>query len=321
MTVSLRSRPRLREAALALGGAMALLATALTATATAGTPTPSTGSAAPAEYQIGTFNMAGGNAEHGPKGDEAPEAVARSVRKRMPAVVAIQEGCGDWSIALWNKLREQQYDVILDPVLQRADGPNAECGHMNSLGFGNSLLLRKDLGFDTSTYRGHELTRNTGRGRETEQLGKEQREMLCVTAPTRRLVACSVHLTHNDRKLRIAEAVEARRILEQEYAGYTKLVGGDLNDDPLSATADQFYHSGYGFGARGELKETDSPCGNEITPVFSYYALPCRMGEPTHNSGGKIDHLFVSPWVEVKWSDATSASHSDHVPLWAGVVF
>ncbi|WP_405676649.1 endonuclease/exonuclease/phosphatase family protein [Streptomyces sp. NBC_01511] len=308
---------------LALAGAIALLATALvTTSAAADSPNsspaaPAASAPAPAQYQIGTFNMAGGNAEHGTKGDEAPEALARSVRDRMPAVVAIQEGCGDWTLALWNKLREQQYDVLLNPVLQRAGGPNAECYHPNSFGFGNGLIMRKDIGFDPNTYRAHELTKNAAVDPARKD-HKEQREMLCVTAPARNLVACSVHLTHDDRQLRIAEAAEARRILAVEYAGHTKLVGGDLNDDPLSAAADQFYDSGYGFGARGELKEADSICGNKITPVANIYWTPCRLGEGTHGTG-KIDYLFVSPRVHVRWADATSANHSDHVPLWAEV--
>ncbi|WP_405796957.1 endonuclease/exonuclease/phosphatase family protein [Streptomyces sp. NBC_01506] len=313
---------------LALTGAPALLAAALAAAlvttpataAPAPTPTAAPTPApapAPAQYQIGTFNMAGGNAEHGTKGDEAPEALARSVRDRMPAVVAVQEGCGDWSFALWNKLREQQYDVLLNPVLQRAGGPNAECLHPNSFGFGNGLIMRKDIGFDPNSYRAHELTKNAAVDPARKD-HKEQREMLCVTAPARQLVACSVHLTHDDRELRIAEAEEARRVLAVEYAGYTKLVGGDLNDDPMSAATDRFYDSGYGFGARGEFKEADSLCGNKITPVANIYGTPCRLGGRTHGSG-KIDYLFVSPHVPVRWAQATSANHSDHVPLWAEV--
>lgn len=303
---------------LAFAGALALLATALvTVPATADGPAEVAQVAEVAPYQIGTFNMAGGNAEHGTKGDEAPEALARSVRDRMPAVVAFQEGCGDWTFALGNKLREQQYDVIMSPVLQRAGGPNAECRHANSFGFGNGLIMRKDIGFDPNTYREHELTRNAAVDPARKD-HKEQREMLCVTAPARQLVACSVHLTHDDRGLRIAEAAEARRVLAVEYAGYTQLVGGDLNDDPMSAVADQFYDAGYGFGARGGLKETDSICGNEITVLSNLFRAPCRLGERTHGSG-KIDYLFVSPHIQVRWADATSANHSDHVPLWAEV--
>ncbi|MGW8454745.1 endonuclease/exonuclease/phosphatase family protein [Streptomyces niveus] len=310
---------------LAFAGALALLASALvtvpaSADGRAEVAAPAQtapAQAAPAQYQIGTFNMAGGNAEHGTKGDEAPEALARSVRDRMPAVVAFQEGCGDWTFALGNKLGAQGYDVFMSPVLQRAGGPDAECRHPNSSGFGNGLITRKDIGFDPDTYREHELTRNAAVDPARKDL-KEQREMLCVSAPARQLVACSVHLTHDDRTLRIAEAAEARRVLAFEYAGYTQLVGGDLNDDPLSAVADQFYDSGYGFGARGGLKESDSICGNEITPLSNIYRAPCRLGERTHGSG-KIDYLFVSPQVHVRWADATSANHSDHVPLWAEV--
>jgi len=39
---------------------------------------------------------------------------------------------------------------------------------------------------------------------------------------------------------RRSEAARASEILAATYAGYTKFVGGDLNDDPLSGTADKF---------------------------------------------------------------------------------
>ncbi|MDI3403248.1 endonuclease/exonuclease/phosphatase family protein [Streptomyces cavernicola] len=320
---------------------------------------------AASEYQIGTFNMAGGNAEHGVKGVEAPEALVRSVQERRPAFVAVQEGCEDWSNTLRDRL-SGEYAVYFDAV-RRGDLSGATCRH-GDVPFGNAVIVRKDVfaaagsrapsalsphalspsapspsalspslasSVLSPTVRSHELTgdvidrfRAAGdHERATEYATKERREMLCVRSETRRLVACSAHLTHDDRDLRIAEASRAREILRDEYPGYTKLLGGDFNDDPLSATADHFYAPGYQRDAEGEFKEANSPCGNEIRetklvrgpagwPTSTY----CRSGEATHNSGMKMDALYVPPSVEVRWSDATQALHSDHVPLWAGVM-
>src|SRR5688572_22285859 len=58
------------------------------------------------EVQIGTFNMAGGNEMHGPKGDEAPDALVASVQDRQPAFVALQEACRDWTERLDSELAD-----------------------------------------------------------------------------------------------------------------------------------------------------------------------------------------------------------------------
>lgn len=112
------------------------------------------------------------------------------------------------------------------------------------------------------------------------------------------------------------EAGEARTAIAASYRGYTAFVGGDFNDDPLSAVADNFYHPDYRRGARGGFKEVDSPCGK--TMAMRHSILYCRSGEKTIGSG-KIDYLFVRPSVHVNWADVTNAKHSDHRILWAGV--
>ncbi|MDW6059708.1 hypothetical protein SAZ11_19050 [Streptomyces sp. FXJ1.4098] len=293
----------------------------------------------PAEYQIGTFNMAGANDEHGVKGVEAPEALVRSIQERRPAFVALQEDCADWSATLHDRLagangQDGEYAVFFDEIKSGDQITDATCKH-GEVAQGNGLVVRKDVfGGAPDQPVAYSLTgeviKDVAMGdpqRAQKYAGKERREMLCVRSDARGLVACTVHLTHDDRDLRIAEASKAREFLQRDYPGYTKLLGGDFNDDPLSAAADHFYAPGYGRGAEGELKEVDSPCGNEIEestlapgpvgwPTFTY----CRSGEGTHNSGMKMDALYVSPTVEVTWSDATKALHSDHVPLWAGVI-
>jgi endonuclease/exonuclease/phosphatase family metal-dependent hydrolase len=261
-----------------------------------------------ADYQIGTFNMAGGNADHGWKGNEAPDALVRSIQDRRPAFVTLQEACADWTERLDSQLAD--YAAVFDPV-RTGGGAVARCEHPSD--FGNALVYRNDLGVSGAAV-GHALGSPAGR---------EQREMLCVRSEARRIVVCSAHLTHNSEPARLTEARNARAILASAYAGYTTFLGGDLNDQPLTDTPGTFYHSGYGFGASGALKEVDSPCGNEIKERQNFFT-PCRSGEGTHGGGPlrrKIDYLFVSPSVHVSWGDATSALHSDHVPLWAGVRF
>ncbi|MFF9900153.1 endonuclease/exonuclease/phosphatase family protein [Streptomyces longispororuber] len=284
-------------------------------------PPASAGEAEPrvrADYTIGQFNMAGGHKEHGPKGNEAPDALVRSVQDRQPVFVALQEACRDWNDRLVERLAPA-YDIVFDPVTL-GDGRTATCWPPHTAEFGNALLFRKDFGFDTATKVAHALQ---------SPAGYEQREMVCVRAESRKVVACSTHLTVGDDSkslnARRHEASVARQILATTYAGYTKFLGGDLNDDPLSGALDNFYDPGYQRGARGEFKEVDSPCGNEIKVGHLIPSLPptwiwCRSGESTHGAG-KLDYLLVPPSTHVDWADATHATHSDHDPLWAGVVF
>ncbi|MGY0062235.1 endonuclease/exonuclease/phosphatase family protein [Streptomyces sp. LZ34] len=344
MTIRMRARRALALTAVLLSWAMATPAS--TALAQDLDPPAAT---VRTEYQIGTFNMAGGNDEHGVKGVEAPEALVRSVQERRPAFVAVQEGCADWSATLRDRLgggpgQNGEYAVFFDAVKRGDPDPyrpadqlaDATCKH-GSVPFGNGLVIRKDVfgvapdqpveSYPLTRYVIDDQLRLGDVEKAREYAEKERREMLCVRSEAKRLVACSVHLTYDDRDLRIAEASKAREVLRDAYLGYTKFLGGDFNDDPLSAAADHFYAPGYQRGAEGEFKEVDSPCGNDIKesteapgpagwPAFTY----CRSGESTHNSGMKMDALYVPPTVEVTWADATKALHSDHVPLWAGVL-
>lgn len=292
-----------------------------------GVTVASAGSAqAATDYEVGTFNMAGGHKEHGPKGYEAPDALVRSVESREPAFIALQEACRDWTDRLDSEL--SAYTVKFDPVLSSkktekpGSGLTEKCGHPSD--FGNAILYRDDFGIDSENPQGHDLE---------SPADEEQREMLCVQSKAKKVVVCSIHLTGgeggDDVGARRAEAGKAKSILAKEYAGYTQFVGGDLNDEPLSAVTDNFYHRDYGSGADGELKEVDSPCQNDMKPSLSAGLFSCRSGETTSDDwpfgedrpagGRKIDFIFVSPSVKVRWGDTTTAKHSDHDPLWAGV--
>ncbi|PKV83053.1 endonuclease/exonuclease/phosphatase family protein [Streptomyces sp. TLI_146] len=247
---------RLRHrAALALSGLLLGTGLAWPQVAAAGAARP----AATAEI-IGQFNMAGGNSEHGGTGDEAADALVRSVKDRRPAFMTLQETCADWVARLKSQLAD--YSVAFHPVQQRAGGPNSTCVHPSD--FGNGVLVRNDLGFADPDHPDiHPLQ---------SPPDFEQREMQCLRSPSRALAVCTAHLTvGNDGKhlrARRHEASVAQGILATEYAGYTHFLGGDLNDDPLSGATDNFYALGYGRGAHGEFKEVGSPCRNDIKPGF-----------------------------------------------------
>jgi endonuclease/exonuclease/phosphatase family metal-dependent hydrolase len=296
-------------------------------------PTPGRRAGDPGPLTVATYNMAGGHPYFSWR-RQAPEALARTIDERGDAIafIGIQEACRDWSADLDRRL--PHHSVRFDPV--RTDN-RTDIRCRNPI-FGNALLFRDDLGVDSAPV-GHSLG---------SPAGTEQREMLCVRSRARRLVLCTAHLTHDNEAVRRAEATTAHRILTTEYAGYTKIVGADLNDAPRSAALDGFYHPAYKGGARGGYKEAGSPCGNAMRErVGSSPDAPyCRAGAPTFGSGArrvKIDYVFVSPEVVVHRSgigptwpargsgagssrpatggppEARLDAYSDHRPLWAEI--
>jgi endonuclease/exonuclease/phosphatase family metal-dependent hydrolase len=273
-------------------------------------------SASKSKYTIGQFNMAGGDQiQTGDlPGNEAPDALLRSIRISRPAFITLQEACQDWSEYMDAQLPD--YTVVFHPVVL-GDGQDAQCRHSPKSNFGNAIVYRDDFGIDTPP-----VSYSLG-----SPAGMEQREMLCVKSLARKIAICTVHL------INVAEAARAREILALEYADYTKFVGGDLQNNPLSDVAGNFYHSDYGHGAVGEFKEVDSPCRNKIAdqlttlsfdPVSGlspHVNVECRDGEATlgTTTREKVDFLFVSPSVIVRNAKATRATYSDHDSLWAWV--
>jgi endonuclease/exonuclease/phosphatase family metal-dependent hydrolase len=270
-----------------------------------------------AELVVGQFNMAGGTDEFGTKGNVTPDALVPVVRDRKPAFVTLQETCRDWNARLRSQL--PGYTVLFGPVDNLAIDPGSQARCFHPSDFGNTIIFRNDLGFEKKTAESHNLG---------STLGDEYREMICVRSESRKLVACSAHLTPGEGKLwesRKKEAAEAQRILTSRYKHYTVILGGDINDHPLSGVLGGFYDRDYRHGADGRFKEAGSPCGDTMKPEQRTESLPrnrytpCRSGEPTH-SKGKIDYLFVSPSVKVKSSSVSYAERSDHKQLWARVV-
>lgn len=277
---------------------------------------PGKPAAASGEYVIGQFNMAGGTTEHGAKRNGPPDAFAEDVKNRRPAFVAMQETCRDWDERLEDRL--PGYTVLFSPVrnLERNPGTPARCHHPTD--FGNTIVFRDGLGFDKDETDVHRLGSTDG---------DEYREMVCVRAERRKFVVCSAHLTPGGGKYlasRQREVATVRRVLTTRYAHYTVLLGGDINDVPLSRVLGRLYDRNYGHGASGAFKEASSPCGDAMKPERRASGLPraryapCRSGQPTH-SKGKLDYLFVSPSVRVESSGLSYSEHSDHKQLWARV--
>jgi endonuclease/exonuclease/phosphatase family metal-dependent hydrolase len=287
------------------------------------------------QYQIGTFNMAGGHSlgdqpGHGIKGDEAPAALVASVEDRQPAFMMLQEACRDWIDRVDGALAD--YTAAFEPA-PRADGSveSAQCKHPTD--FGTAILYRNDFGVDQLP--------------AAYDLGLP--EMKCVAASARMVVICTAHFTAGDSDQQVAaRTAESGLVIEalaRDYAGHTVFLGGDFNAEPQDDVNDLFYHVDYGGGATGQFKEVDSPCGNDIAETTTAYigenpvAVSCRDGESTHDDvwikrdwvpdveieegplNNKIDYLFVSPSVQVLSADATFGIHSDHDPLWADVAF
>jgi endonuclease/exonuclease/phosphatase family metal-dependent hydrolase len=267
-------------------------------------------------YVIGQFNMAGGTTEHGAEENAPADALAEDVKDREPAFVSMQETCRDWDERLEDRL--PGYTVLFSPVrnLARNPGSPARCHHPTD--FGNTIVFRDGLGFEKDDTDVHQLGSTDG---------DEYREMVCVRSEERRLVACSAHLTPGEGKYlasREREVATVQRVLTSRYENYTVLLGGDINDLPLSGVLDRLYHRDYGHGARGAFKAAGSPCRDAMKPERRASELPraryapCRSGQPTH-SKGRLDYLFVSPSVRVQSSTLSYSEHSDHKQLWARV--
>ncbi|MFD3487254.1 endonuclease/exonuclease/phosphatase family protein [Streptomyces sp. NPDC058665] len=285
------------------------------------------GEVAKSTYVVGQFNMAGGHATWSKKAG-GPAAFVASVRTRKPAFVTIQESCDDWNrlvetgldLARAKDSAVPEYDIAFRQVRHEDEpGGAARCKHpedpQGRAAFGTAILYRTDLGFDQGPAAPHDL--------ETPE-GGEHRQMQCVTSQRINTVVCTAHLTKDggdaEQVARRHEASVAKGILRDSYGAYTRFVGLDMNDDPMSGTADHFYHPDYGNGAQGELKELFSHCGNDIRERPFPAAEPCRGGERTHDSLQKIDYIFASPHVEHVGHDVNDA-HSDHRVLWATVRF
>jgi endonuclease/exonuclease/phosphatase family metal-dependent hydrolase len=300
-----------RSTSAALLACLAILTTSASSVRTDGGP-----AGRAAGFVIATFNMGGGHPAYSHHA-AAPDALAARIdgleRRRGPVVfVALQEACRDWVERLDRLL--PGHVARFDPVstTYRAD---IRC--RNPI-FGNAVLYRTGLGIDASAAAGHRLD---------SPPPLEQREMLCVRSRARRLALCTTHLSYNSVAIRRIETATARHILDTVYAGHTKIIGGDLNDEPRSSAFDPFYRSAYGRASRGEFTEAGGRCGDDVreravpdsddeAPSGSF----CRSGPPTYGSGAdakKLDYLFVGAGLRIRGSGTAGTPHSDHRLLWA----
>ncbi len=326
----MRSRPlivALLTAAACLVGASAATAAPPSAPPPAVAPASSSASqppvraASPTDPIIGQFNMAGGHAKHGVKGNEVADALAGDINSRAPrlAFLTINEGCLDWLERVEAQLPDT-YTLRFDPI-RSGSGAVANCKHESP--FGNAIIYRQSVLPDPQPV-AHDLR---------AQEGAEKREMLCLRSAARMLVVCTAHLVASAENVeqRKREAAEVKRVLATDYAGYSVFLGGDLNDVPASAALSNLYHRNYGaapsHAAHGAFKEAFSPCGNEmkVETTLPDGSVPyCRGGRPTHQGLGpiefnKYDYMFVPPAATVYYTEQIRSPHSDHDQMWATV--
>lgn len=291
------------------------------------------------DQTVGTFNMAGSaknDAEDGRATDDdtVVDAIVRSVEDREPTFLALQEVCSNQAYALASELDD--YEVHFEPIQKmKADGTLEfqQCSGNGAL-YGNAVLYRSDFADDifpipyqggggTQGGAGYDLGTPDLTDEDGEPRGHEKRGMACVASTQKNVVFCSAHLTSDDGAATEAETQRINEILEEEYPGYTALVGGDFNSKPSDESMGNMYDEEYGNGASGNLKEVDSV--DEGTVFGADY---CRGGESTHGDNywvystrKKIDYIFVSKDVEIHDADATHSDDSDHDPLWSDVTF
>ncbi|MGK5441559.1 GDSL-type esterase/lipase family protein [Micromonospora sp. URMC 105] len=257
--------------------------------------------------------MAGGHPQHGVKGDEVADALAQDINRRVPQLgfLTINEGCLDWLERIEAQLPDT-YTVRFDPI-RNGSGQVANCKHESP--FGNAIIYNTGVLVNPQPV-AHDLGALEG---------AEKREMLCLRSVARMLVVCTAHLVASGENVeqRRREAAEVKRVLATDYSSYTVLLGGDLNDDPISQATSNLYHSGYGGvptqEAHGAFKEAFSPCRNEIKVYYLGSGGEqnwCRGGPNTHGIN-KYDYLFVPPAATVHSATVVSSPHSDHKQMWA----
>jgi hypothetical protein len=270
-----------------------------------------------ATYSIGTFNMAGSTVNNA--GLEVADAVVRSVDNREIDFLVLNEVCENQAQRIDDELPE--HDIYFDPVQRSADGPIQTCSD-NGAPYGNAVLYRAgpalaDEPCPTASAleeAGVSATPNdTGPGQCSFDLPTpediEQRRIACLRTSAPELVFCATHFTNGSASERVeARAEQAAEVaaIAASFPDRALIIGGDFN-----AELDVLRSLDLGFGQPGGLQEVDSPCQDSV----------CSVGEPTHDSGRKLDYLFVSPHVWVEWADVTFSNFSDHAPLWSDVTF
>ncbi|WP_156184956.1 endonuclease/exonuclease/phosphatase family protein [Allosalinactinospora lopnorensis] len=272
--------------------------------------------------RIGTFNIYG---SLGHAGDAEPivSTVVDSVKQRTPVFLGLQEVCETQSFALAARLAPYGYNVYFDPTPKDSydSGEYATC--KNGARFGNAIVYRADFADDIAKS-SHDL--NTPDGQSTK------RRAPCVSSESKGAVFCTAHLTakseKDDREAeRRAEAAALKDVLAEKYQGMTVLLGGDLNDEPVSAALDDFYDPRYGAGADGDLKEADSVGqgsgrnGGCRDGALTLRVIEERSGVAVEVTKFKLDYLFVSNDVEIHGTEVDEDRVSDHNSLWSDVTF
>ena len=238
------------------------------------------------------FNACGNVCNHGSNG-AVVDAIRDAILDLRPHAVSVNEVCRSQFRALQRHLDRGGYAMRGRWVLTNATDHDCD-GHR----FGNGVLVRG------------EVLRSRSWALPFPE--DETRKLVCVATRFggRRTDVCSTHITNGKHKNAQVRRV-ARIVTPWVRAGRPVVVMGDFNVTPTDDRLDRLYVESLGLGADGVFQEADAGHGE---------GRPCRCGESTHDSGRKLDYIFLSApqwrWVS---ADATTSDHSDHDPIhgWA----
>jgi len=244
------------------------------------------------------FNMCGSRCNNG--GMTVAQDVVNSVNNHANVqVITLNEVC------------QRQYNYIYTNLSwQNTDGSSTGYftatvpgGCTNGDNYGIAVLVRTRNFTRVGSY----VLPNPG--------GNEPRRLTCLKTSSfggsQPLLVCVTHVDYHSEN--IAPQVNFIASKGEQFWNANKVViAGDFNTRPWTSPMSSMYATD---GGTGIFYEADLPPSGSVTYVGSDY------NEPTEN-GSKIDYIFLSKLDFTGYSaDATSAPHSDHVPLWGNLTW
>jgi endonuclease/exonuclease/phosphatase family metal-dependent hydrolase len=286
-----------------LAGVMAILATAFVAPFVATTPAHASG----ITMSILQFNMCGHACGTG-------LTVAHDVESSInghspqPSIVTLEEVCRSQYNDIYGTL-VPYYGHFITTVA-------GACGGGDD--YGIAVLVKTS----SYTYLGDwALPATSG---EARRMGCLQTSAFNGSQP---VVACVTHITTVGADIPGQVAFVATK-MQGFYSGHHVIIGGDLNTTPGTSAMSKMYDSHNSPAGTGIFAEADLPYnGNRNSGSDgSTYNEYTSCGGQHYGCGGaqfwsatnKIDYIFLGSGDWTNYSaDSTSATHSDHKPLWA----
>jgi len=131
--------------------------------------------------------------------------------------------------------------------------------------------------------------------------GDEQRYIVCIRASGFvNLTTCSTHLSTKSSSYRQQQANYARvyfDFIAQASSSYGSWLGGDLNDTPGSAAANEFYSFGHSEADRFLNRATEG--GRKIDFGFGFQLTVSQPGANLAGRGSTSDHDLI--WAPYTW--------------------